>query len=163
MTVLALAREEPEAEGPRDVTGELFARFEALERVFAEQTEILREQSAQLAAHEADLLTRETGLRGEVDRLEQEQLIWGEAARESRAALDERQEAIEAKESELRALESSTASTAAELELREAGLNDRETELAGREERLAEAEADLERRVSDALAALGAAAPKKKK
>ena len=163
MTVLALAREEPDAEGPRDVTGELFARFEALERVFAEQTEILREQSAQLAAHEADLLTRETEVRGEAERLEQEQLIWGEAARESRAALDERQEAIDAKESELRALESSTTSAAAELERREAGLSDRETKLVGREERLAEAEADLDRRMSDALAALGAIAPKKKK
>ena len=114
-SIAADETDQPDATGVSAGTfaSEARARLEALERSIAEKTETLRGRAAELADREGELARtggelgelesrfaererkldeREDELRAEAGRLEQEQAIWGEATRESRARLAELQE-----------------------------------------------------------------------
>ena len=150
-------------------TSEARARLEALERSIAEKTETLRERAAELVDREGELARtggelgelesrfaererkldeREDELHAEAARLEQEQAIWGEATRESRARLAELQETMDAKVKELAEIEEAHTARAAELDRSGAELDARadrisiaEDELAARAKKLDDREA----------------------
>ena len=161
--------DQPDATGVSAGTfaSEARARLEALERSIAEKTETLRGRAAELADREGELARtggelgelesrfaererkldeREDELRAEAARLEQEQAIWGEATRESRARLAELQEAVDAKEKELAEIEEAHTAKAAEplgaeLDARADRISIAEDELAARAKKLDDREA----------------------
>jgi hypothetical protein len=145
----AVPEQEP---GATSLASEARVRLEALERSITEKTESLRERAAELA-------DREEELRAEAARLEQEQVIWGDATRESRTRLAELQEAVDAKERELAEIEEAHAvkaadldRTAAELDARADRISVAGDELAARAKELDDREeqvAERERRVSE--------------
>ena len=96
----------------------------------------------------SELDEREDELRAETERLEQEQAIWGEATRESRARLAALQDAVDAKVKELAEIEEAHTARAAELDRSGAELDARadrisiaEDELAARAKKLDDREA----------------------
>ena len=156
--------DQPDATGVSAGTfaSEARARLEALERSIAEKTETLRGRAAELADREGELARtggelgelesrfaererkldeREDELRAEAGRLEQEQAIWGEATRESRARLAELQEALDAKGKELAEIEEAHTAKAAELDARADRISIAEDELAARAKKLDDREA----------------------
>lgn len=110
--------------------------LDELEAKVAERQAALESHEAELQAREAALQAtidalqgREAELHAEAERLEQEQAIWGEATRESRSRLGELQAAVEAKEQELREIESAHSSKASDLDRLAAELSKRDVDL----------------------------------